>query len=174
MWSQITRAYQYILEHPLDCLLMIAILHYVLRRLSEKKEKRRKKSKTLFTKIGGEETLRQCVEIFYVKVLNSKLISHFFVDLDLARQKKMMFNFLAYSFHSPYHVYDGKNMSDAHKNLVLSKGLNDKHFDEMINLMKESLLQLGIPNSLIQQAIEEVENVRPQILSREGCYDSHY
>ena len=170
MWFDI---YQYLWDHPLETIAGLVLIRYFLVKLQEKKEIRRKKSKSLYFELGGEEMLQKCIDIVYCKVLESKLISQFFKELDLSRQKRMMFNFLAYSFHSPYHVYDGKSMSDAHKNLVLNKGLNDKHFDEMVKLMKESLLQLGISNCLVSQVAKEVENIRPQILCTKGCYESH-
>ena len=170
MWREIC---QFLWDRPLEAIAAFVFIHYIFNKLHEKKEQKRKKSNSLFLKLGGDETLQKCVDIFYSKVLDSKLTSHFFNGLDLSRQKRMMFNFLAYSFHSPHHDYDGRNMSDAHKNLVLNKGLSDEHFDEMAKLMKESLLELGISDHLVSQVVKQVENIRPEILCRKGCYEPH-
>ena len=173
MFDQLIHAIQYFYDRPVEGLLVVLMLHYAFKKLHEKKQLKKHKHNSLFLRIGGDQTLLAAVDKFYSKVLQSEMVSHFFSNLDVNKQKKMMFNFLAYSFHSPYHAYDGRNMSDAHKNLVVNKGLNDNHFDEMVKLMKESLQEMNISEHLIDQAIEQVEGIRPQILCREGCYEPH-
>ena len=74
------------------------------------------------------------------------------------------------SMGSPFLSYDGKSMSQAHKRLVLEKGLGESHFKIMVQLLKESLEEMCVSTNLINEVTSVAESVRHEILCKDGCY----
>ena len=57
--------------------------------------------KTLFEKIGGMDAVDAAVDIFYKKVLEDEIISHFFNNTEMKSQVGKQKAFLAYAFGAP-------------------------------------------------------------------------
>lgn len=119
---------------------------------------------SLYDELGGEAAIDAAVDLFYNKVLGDARINHFFQGLDMDRQRKMQKKFLTYAFGGPNN-YDGRNMAKAHEKL-LSKGLNDSHFDVVVELLGLTLNELGVAEDKIQQAAEVAESVREDVMGR--------
>lgn len=83
----------------------------------------------------------------------------------MQRQGKMQKNFLTFAFGGPK-VYSGQNMRAAHKRLVAEKGLNDGHFDAVLENLAATLSELGVAEELIRQAAAVAETVRDDIVGR--------
>ena len=62
-------------------------------------------------------------------------------------------------------AYTGKDMRAAHTHLV-ARGLNDSHVDAVIELLGESLREVGAPESLITQVASIAESARADVLNR--------
>lgn len=120
-------------------------------------------TETLYDKIGGEKAIDAAVDLFYRKVLADGRIRHFFEGVDMQRQGKMQKNFLTFAFGGPK-VYSGQNMRAAHKRLVEEKGLNDSHFDAVLENLAATLKELGVPDELIGQAAAVAESVRDDVV----------
>ena len=60
--------------------------------------------------------------------------------------------------------WTGKGMAAAHKKLVQEKGLNGTHFDVIVELMGQTLTELGVEADLINQVVVICESVRDPIL----------
>jgi len=119
---------------------------------------------SLFEKIGGMYAVDAAVEIFYTKVLADERISHFFRWTHMKSQYAKQKAFLAYAFGAPL-KYSGKSMSDAHKHL-LDIGLNDSHFDAVIEHLVSTLKDLEVAEALIAQVGEIAESTRHHVLGR--------
>ena len=119
-------------------------------------------SQALFEQIGGDAAVDAAVDLFYKKVLFDDRISHYFdtIDMDLQRQKQKAF--LTVAFGGPNN-YSGKAMREAHANL---EGLNESHFDAVIENLGETLSELGVPNELIQQAAEIAISTKSDVLDQ--------
>ena len=61
--------------------------------------------------------------------------------------------------------YPGKNLRDAHKHLV-NKGLNDTHFDAVMEHLGSTLAELGVPADLITEAAGIAETTRNDVLNK--------
>ena len=120
---------------------------------------------TLYEKIGGEAAVDAAVDKFYEKVLADERIKHFFEGVDMVRQAAHQKKFLTYAFGgSP--EYAGKSMRAAHKRLVEEKGLDDSHFDAVIENLGATLTELGVPDTLIAEAAAIAESTREDVLNR--------
>lgn len=119
---------------------------------------------SLYARIGGKAAMDTAVDIFYRKVLDDPCIRFFFEDVDMDRQRVKQKRFLSMVCGGP-HKYTGKEMRVAHVHL-LALGLNDEHFDHVIDHLKTSLQECGIQPSDLAEVIRMAENFRDDVLSR--------
>ncbi len=119
---------------------------------------------SIYEQIGGEAAVDAAVDIFYRKVLGDERISRFFETVDMERQAAKQKAFLTMVFGGP-NKYTGKDMRNAHAPLV-AKGLNDSHFDAVMEHLGATLTELKVPSELIQQMAGIAESTRKDVLSR--------
>tara|TARA_R110002072_G_scaffold534_6_gene3998 strand:+ start:173657 stop:174022 length:366 start_codon:yes stop_codon:yes gene_type:complete len=119
---------------------------------------------SLFEKIGGRDAVNAAVDVFYKKVLADDRISKFFDGIDMAVQRRKQIMFLTYAFGGPNN-YDGQNMRDAHAKFVV-QGLNDSHFDAVVENLGATLKELGVADELIQEAAGIAETTRNDVLGK--------
>ncbi|MCB9568189.1 MAG: group 1 truncated hemoglobin [Myxococcales bacterium] len=121
-------------------------------------------STSIYEQIGGEAAMNAAVESFYRKVLSDERVMHFFDDIDMEKQMAKQKAFLTMVTGGPNN-YTGRNMRDAHAKLV-TMGLNDSHVDAIIELLGQTLAELGVAGELIQQIAAVAESVRDDVLGR--------
>ncbi|SCA64239.1 Group 1 truncated hemoglobin [Chlamydiales bacterium SCGC AG-110-P3] len=119
---------------------------------------------TLFEKLGGKAAVEAAVDIFYKKVLKDDRINHFFDGLDMKRQIAKQTAFLTFAFGGPNN-YNGKNMRDAHSRLA-ERGLNDMHFDAVVENLANTLRELNVTEDLIGEVAAITETTRNDVLGR--------
>ncbi len=119
---------------------------------------------TLYEQLGGAPAVDAAVDVFYRKVLSDDRVSHFFDDVDMDRQIAKQKSFLTMVFGGPV-AYTGKDMRAAHSHLV-ARGLNDSHVNAVIELLGESLREVGAPESLIAKVASVAESARADVLNR--------
>jgi len=121
-------------------------------------------SPSLFEQIGGAAAVDAAVDIFYRKVLSDDRVARFFDGVDMDRQRGKQKAFLTMAFGGP-HNYTGKDMRTGHAHLV-KQGLNDTHFDAIIELLGGTLKELGVADNLIAQVAAIAESTRADVLNR--------
>lgn len=119
---------------------------------------------TLFEKIGGKDAVMAAVDIFYKKVMSDERIKHFFDGIDMDAQRRKQILFLTMAFGGPNN-YDGRDMRAAHAKLV-ENGLNDSHFDAVLEDLGATLVELKVPDELIQEAAKIAESTRADVLGK--------
>ncbi len=119
---------------------------------------------TLYESLGGQAGVDAAVESFYRKVLGDERIAHFFEDTDMDHQIAKQKAFLTMVFGGPAR-YTGKDMRHGHAHLV-ARGLNDSHVDAVIELLGETLRELGAGDEAIAQVVRIAESVRGDVLNR--------
>jgi len=119
---------------------------------------------SLFTEIGGEPAVNAAVDIFYRKVLQDDRIKHFFEGVDMTKQAAKQKAFLTMAFGGP-HNYTGEDMRKGHAHLV-AKGLNDSHFDAVVENLANTLTELNVPGHLIAQVAAVAETTRKDVLGK--------
>jgi hemoglobin len=119
---------------------------------------------TLYEQLGGEAAVNAAVDAFYRKVLLDDRVSGFFDDVDMDRQAAKQKAFLTMVFGGP-NSYTGLDMRKGHAHLV-AKGLNDSHFDAIIELLGATLKELGVADDLIAQVAATAQTTRNDVLNR--------
>lgn len=119
---------------------------------------------SLYAQLGGEAAVEAAVGIFYRKVLTDARISHFFEGVDMERQAAKQKAFLTMAFGGPHH-YTGMDMRKGHAHLV-KQGLNDSHFDAVLEHLAATLTELAVPGHLLVQVAAIAESTRHDVLGR--------
>jgi len=119
---------------------------------------------SLYEQIGGEGAVNAAVDIFYRKVLKDDRIKHFFDGVDMDKQAAKQKAFLTMAFGGP-HNYTGADMRKGHAHLV-ARGLNDSHFDAVMDNLGATLKELNVPAELIGQAAAIAESTRKDVLGK--------
>lgn len=122
------------------------------------------KAVSLYERLGGAAAVDAAVDVFYRKVLGDDRISSFFSGVDMKRQFVMQKAFLTMAFGGP-HNYTGTDLRGGHRHLV-ARGLTDSHFDAVVELLDQSLRELGIEKELISQVTAIAESTRNDVLNR--------
>jgi len=117
---------------------------------------------SLYDRIGGALAVQAATELFYRKVLADPLLSDFFASTDMRRQLTMQEAFLTMALGGPNH-YTGRDLRSAHAALP---GLEDKHFDRVIEHLAETLAELGVAEPEIAAAGAIASSVRSDVLNR--------
>lgn len=121
-------------------------------------------SDSLFNRIGGEGAVDAAVDIFYRKVLADDRISEFFDGVDMDKQAAKQKAFLTMAFGGPNN-YTGEDMRKGHAHLV-ARGLNDSHFDAVVENLGGTLAELGVPNDVIGEVAAIAETTRNDVLGK--------
>jgi hemoglobin len=120
---------------------------------------------SLYERIGGAPAVKAAVDIFYGKVLADGRIAHFFEGVDMQRQIGKQRAFLVMAFGGP-NTYTGEDMRRGHAHLV-ARGLNDSHFDAVVENLAATLSELGVGSAEIAAVAQIAESVRDDVLGRE-------
>lgn len=106
------------------------------------------------------------VDVFYTKVLADQRVQSFFEGINMDRQRRMQVHFLTFALGGPY-KYNGRAMRLAHRRLVERQGLNDSHFDVILELLSGTLRELAVDERHIEQVVAKCESIRDDVLCRE-------
>jgi len=121
-------------------------------------------AQTIYDRLGGEAAMNAAVDIFYRKVLADDRINKFFEDVDMEKQAAKQKAFLTLALGGP-NKYSGKDMRVGHAHLV-KRGLNDTHFNAVMENLAATLQELKVPAELIAQAAAVAESTRKDVLGR--------
>lgn len=110
---------------------------------------------TLYDKLGGASAVDLAVEKFYEKVLADERVQHFFAGTNMQQQKQHQKAFMTYAFGGESH-WDGRPFPDAHKELVAEMGLTDSHFDAIAEDLIATLVEMEVPQALIDEVVQIV------------------
>jgi len=121
-------------------------------------------SQSVYDKIGGEAAVNAAVDLFYRKVLADERINGFFENTDMDKQSAKQKAFLTMALGGPNN-YTGEDMRKGHAHLV-ERGLNDSHFDAVMENLGATLKELGVPDDLIGEAAAIAESTRNDVLGK--------
>ena len=120
---------------------------------------------TLYDKIGGKDSIQKAVDLFYKKVLMDGRISHFFDNTDMRRLYAHQSQFLSFALGGP-NEYQGRDIREAHKNLVEKHGLEERHFDIVAEHLLATLIDLGITEETRNEIMSIVGSTKDAVLNR--------
>ena len=116
----------------------------------------------LYERIGGEAAVDAAVDLFYRKVLSDDRISQYFDSVDMDGQRAKQKAFLTMAFGGPNN-YSGADMRKAHSQL---QGLDESHFDAVMENLAATLKELGVSGDLIEEAAGIALSVKDDVLQR--------
>lgn len=119
---------------------------------------------TLFEKLGGAPAVSTAVDVFYRKVVRDSRINYFFFGVNITEQAEKQKAFLTMAFGGPHH-YTGRDMHKSHAKLV-NMGMNDRHFDIVMDHLKDTLVELGVDMSLVDEVLSIAESTREDVMGR--------
>ncbi|MCQ8180663.1 group 1 truncated hemoglobin [Methylomonas sp. SURF-1] len=119
---------------------------------------------SLYERIGGEAAVNAAVDLFYGKVLDDYRINRFFEKTDMPKQVEHLKAFMTVAFGGPNN-YTGRSLRDGHARLV-KMGLNDSHYDAVMEHLGATMNELNVPQELIAEAAALVESVRGEVLGK--------
>ena len=119
---------------------------------------------SLYERIGGDAAVNAAVDVFYGKVMDDYRINRFFGKTDMAKQAEHLKAFMTVAFGGPNN-YTGRSLRDGHVRLV-NMGLNDSHYDAVMEHLGATLQELNVPADLIAEAAALVESVRGEVLGK--------
>ena len=122
------------------------------------------KSISLFEQLGGEAAVDAAVDVFYRKVLADYRINRFFDNVDMEQQAAKQKAFLTMAFGGPSH-YSGKDLRAGHAKLV-KMGLDDSHFNAVLENLEATLIELGVEQALVEQVNALAETTRHDVLGK--------
>jgi hemoglobin len=120
---------------------------------------------SLFERLGGAGAIDLAVDNFYGKVLADPRINHFFVNTDMKKQRHHQKLFLTYAFGGG-NGYNGQNMRAAHAHLVDKMGLNESHFNAVVENLATTLSELGVSDELIGEVAAIAATVKKDVLGQ--------
>ena len=118
----------------------------------------------LYDKIGGSATINKLVQIFYDRVLADPRLSPFFQQTDMAAlraQQAMFISMLLGGSRS----FNGRDLTTAHT-VARAQGLNDAHFDALLEHFRESLPQVGVAEDYVREILVLLKGTRNAVLGR--------
>jgi hemoglobin len=122
-------------------------------------------AESLYARIGGAEAIIAAVDIFYDKVLADPLVQPFFEGIDMEKLAKKQVAFMVHAFGGPSELL-GRDLREAHAQLVAKRGLGDAHFERVAELLQQTLIELGVANDIVAEAIERIGSLRNEVLNR--------
>ena len=119
---------------------------------------------TLYEQLGGAAAVDAAVDNFYRRVLKDDRISRFFEGVDMDKQAAKQKAFLTMAFGGPNN-YTALDMKTGHAHLV-EKGLDDSHFNAVVEDLGATLKEMGVSDELIGQVAAVAETTREAVLGR--------
>lgn len=114
---------------------------------------------TMYEQIGGHETLRVVVVVFYRRVLRDPLLAPLFEGYDLDRLRAHQAAFLGAVLDGP-DVFTGRSLTRAHAGL----GITDASFDALLAHLAESLADAGVDPAAGSRLTDAAESFRGVIV----------
>ena len=117
-------------------------------------------TQTLLDKIGGMDTLRAAVRVFYAKVLLDDRINELFQDIDIEGLVQHQYTLLSALIieHTPFHAAE---LRRTHKHL----NLTEADFEAVIQNINETFLEFSIEQEYIDQIMTNVTKLKEDILN---------
>lgn len=121
-------------------------------------------SESLFAKLGGSAAVDAAVDKFYRRVLADDRVNRFFEGVDMDKQATKQKAFLTMAFGGPNN-YTGLDMKKGHEHL-LKMGMDDTHFDAIVENLGATLKDMGVADDLIAQVAATAETTREAVMGR--------
>lgn len=115
---------------------------------------------TLFDKYGGVPTIAKLVRAFHKEIMLRPHLAAYFLGIDLEHLAEHTVKYIAYVMGKPAEIYTGRDMYTAHA----KHHIQGMHFDEVADVLKDTLTMAGVSKPDIQTVMKRVEGLREMII----------
>jgi hemoglobin len=115
--------------------------------------------KTLYQRLGGEQTIQQIVDNLVVEIGHDEVVFHHFAKSNVTRFKKHLALHLCELTDGPCQ-YDGDNMMDIHTGMKVT----EKEFNHLVDLLINAMNNADIPHTLQNQVLSRLAPLRSQVI----------
>ncbi|KRX01853.1 Thioredoxin-like fold [Pseudocohnilembus persalinus] len=129
---------------------------------------------TLYERLGGINTIPQCIQVFCQKLQKDEKLSTFFdgkVNFENHAIKLTSFFTMITGGTGPDGeiAYKGPNLKDAHKNLSLSGAI----FDRFCKILQNTMIELGAEKNEATEVLNLLESLRTEVIGNKQptCLD---
>jgi len=116
-------------------------------------------SKSLYDELGGFSAVRKLVSDFYDRVLEEDDLAPFFKDTDMANLIDHQTKFWTTLLGGPASYTD-----EQLKNIHAKMGIEDQHFDLILDLAVETLEDHDVDSQHIDNIAEQLKGYRPSVV----------
>ncbi len=120
------------------------------------------KESSIYERIGGEEGIEGLLDDFYAKVTSDPVLKSYFIDVSMERVRKMQKMFFCEVIGGPHH-YEGKPLTEVHKNMEISR----YEFDRFVKLLVETLKDRGISDKDGREVVAKINIFAGEITTDE-------
>lgn len=121
-------------------------------------------AESLIDAVGGQEGIDRLVGALYFQILSDPRVSGFFNDAPIERILAHQKRFLAVALGGDAD-YEGRSLAEAHADLVARHGLNEGHFDIVVEHLETTLRELSVPEPVTRQIVERIAATRPDLFA---------
>ena len=114
----------------------------------------------VFDLIGGPPAVTAAVDDFYRRLIADPALTQYFDGVDMKRLKGHQRSFIAAAIGGP-EPYLGRAMGETHAPLHVSP----EHFDKVVDHLVETLTDLGVSGSIIEQIGSKLAPLKDEIVS---------
>ncbi|MEE6260045.1 group I truncated hemoglobin [Plantactinospora sonchi] len=113
-----------------------------------------------YERIGGAESVKEAVRLFYDRVLADPELAGYFTSVDMAGQRRHLALMLTVVLGGP-NEYAGRGLAEAHQPLQIP----DKHYALVGEHLLATLTELGVPGDILDDVRTVLVSVRDQVVS---------
>ncbi len=115
---------------------------------------------TLYSKLGGDGTVKVLVEEFYRRILADRELEPVFAGVDMGRLKRHQALFISQALGGPKR-YNGRDLAEAHRDLHIT----DSQFDRVAFHLDAAMEHLGVGPEDRRVVVDLVGTLREQVVS---------
>ncbi len=119
---------------------------------------------SVFDQIGGPPAVTAAVDDFYRRLIADPELTPYFDGVDMNRLKGHQRSFIAAAIGGP-EPYLGRSMRDSHAPL----NIQPAHFDRVVGHLVETLNDLGVSGSIIEQIGAKLAPLRDEVVAADGA-----
>lgn len=119
-----------------------------------------RRSESIFLRVGGFSMVSKIVSDFYTRVLADEILRPYFRGIDMATQIDHQTKFVASLMGGPS-SYTNEHLQRVHARL----GIDDRSFDEMTLVFRETLEDHGMDETDIGDVMREISSRRNYIVA---------
>ncbi|WP_203856913.1 group I truncated hemoglobin [Plantactinospora mayteni] len=115
---------------------------------------------THYERIGGAESVKAAVRLFYDRVLVDPELAGYFTSVNMEEQRRHMVLMLTVVLGGP-NTYAGRGLAEAHQPL----NIPDEHYARVGVHLVDTLTGLGVPDDILDDVRATLGSVRDQVVS---------